>query len=87
MPSRRMLICAPIFAIASVSCSSLSPLESVPSKPQPEASATPCSAHLPYPTNDPNEMPVTLKIMYDLYGECAGLKYEQYQFRMNQGEE
>jgi len=32
-------------------------------------------------------MPVTLKIMYDLYGECAGLKYEQYRFRMNQGEE
>jgi len=26
-----------------------------------------------------------LKQMYDLYGECAGLKYEQYEYQM-QGE-
>jgi len=30
-------------------------------------------------------MPVTLKIMYDLYGECAGLKYEQYRYQQTQG--
>lgn len=74
----RTLTCVLISVIALASCASSRTAVSELSKPQPEVSAGPCSANLPEPSNDPNQCPVVLKKMYDLYGECAGLKFEQY---------
>lgn len=85
MHSLKTPSCVLLCAIATVSCTSSPPPDSGLSTPQPAVSTVPCSARIPYPTNDPNQCPVVLKQMYDLYGECAGLKYEQYEYQM-QGE-
>lgn len=76
MPSKRQLLLAAIVCLTMTSCGSLTPHVKDPLPPQPlvfpAAMIVPCPQPVKPADSSMDAIVITLKLMYDLYGLCAG---------------
>lgn len=77
MPSTPRLLIALAALSMTAACSTSPPRPPELPKPLPAEYAVPCPVKVPLPQDrTPDELTLTLKAMYDLYGECAGRMYD-----------
>ncbi|CUR45531.1 hypothetical protein BN2364_1090 [Alloalcanivorax xenomutans] len=76
MHSLNKLMCVLIFATALASCASSTPHGSVPPTPLPADLMVPCPAPSKPAGDTKEDMAVTVKIVLDEYGLCAGRLFE-----------
>ena len=68
--------CVWVALLTLTACAPLKTVVSVPYPPLPAALAQPCDLPPKLTGNNADAALLALKVMYDLYGECAGRHYE-----------